>query len=44
MTSHDPRVWQADIVDRVISMKDGGIEEDRIKEVAHELPWHEVMA
>ncbi|SNZ07231.1 ABC transporter ATP-binding protein [Cohaesibacter gelatinilyticus] len=44
MTSHDPRIWQAEIVDRVISMKDGGIEEDQINEAAHEHPWHEVIA
>lgn len=28
MTSHDPRIWQADIVDRVISMEDGKVIDD----------------
>lgn len=27
MSSHDPRIWQAPIVDRVVSMSDGRIEE-----------------
>nr|WP_319389402.1 ABC transporter ATP-binding protein [uncultured Cohaesibacter sp.] len=26
MTSHDPRIWQARLVDRIVSMKDGTIE------------------
>lgn len=28
MTSHDPRIWQADIVDRVISMRDGKLDHE----------------
>ncbi len=28
MTSHDPRIWQADIVDRVISLRDGRLTAD----------------
>lgn len=28
MTSHDPRIWHADIVDRVISMEDGKVIDD----------------
>ncbi|WP_119308721.1 ABC transporter ATP-binding protein [Cohaesibacter haloalkalitolerans] len=27
MTSHDPRIWQAKLVDRIVSMKDGAIED-----------------
>ena len=30
MTSHDPRIWEAEIVDRVISMEDGSIIDDRM--------------
>lgn len=30
MTSHDPRIWQADVVDRVISMEDGRICADEV--------------
>lgn len=29
MSSHDPRIWQADIVDRVISMEDGRVIADQ---------------
>lgn len=29
MTSHDPRIWSADIVDRVITMEDGRIVDER---------------
>lgn len=28
MTSHDPRIWQADLVDQVVSMKDGRVVEE----------------
>ncbi len=28
LTSHDPRIWQADVVDRVIAMEDGQIRSD----------------
>lgn len=28
MTSHDPRIWQADIVDRVVSMRDGKLDHE----------------
>jgi putative ABC transport system ATP-binding protein len=28
MTSHDPRIWQAELVDRVVSMKDGQLDEE----------------
>ncbi len=28
ITSHDPRIWQADVVDRVIGMEDGQIRSD----------------
>ncbi|MEJ2118972.1 MAG: ATP-binding cassette domain-containing protein, partial [Alphaproteobacteria bacterium] len=27
MSSHDPRIWQAPVVDRVVSMSDGRIED-----------------
>jgi len=30
ITSHDPRIWQADVVDRVIGMEDGRVIEDGI--------------
>lgn len=30
MTSHDPRIWQADVVDRVVSMEDGRICADEV--------------
>ncbi len=32
MTSHDPRIWQADLVDRVITMEDGQIIASRADE------------
>jgi len=30
ISSHDPRIWQADVVDRVIGMEDGRLIDDRI--------------
>ncbi|HGG64835.1 MAG TPA: ATP-binding cassette domain-containing protein, partial [Rhodobacteraceae bacterium] len=30
ITSHDPRIWQADVVDRVIGMEDGRVIDDGI--------------
>lgn len=30
ITSHDPRIWQADVVDRVIGMEDGHVIDDGI--------------
>ncbi len=32
MTSHDPRIWQADIVDQVVSIRDGDLEKNDRKE------------
>ena len=34
ITSHDPRIWQADIVDRVISLEDGRLTADARKDAA----------
>lgn len=32
MTSHDPRIWQASIVDRVVSMRDGKLDHAAMEE------------
>ena len=44
MTSHDPRVWEADMVDRVISMRDGMIEEDASSRLRASAPRQEASA